>query len=42
MKYVKCINCGHEVEINISKAVDEEGEEFKCPNCGFIFRYADK
>ena len=42
MVHVKCPICGYDVEINISKAVDEEGEEFICPNCGFIFRFADK
>ena len=39
MEHVKCIQCGHDVEINIAKAVDENGEEFRCPKCGFIFRY---
>jgi predicted RNA-binding Zn-ribbon protein involved in translation (DUF1610 family) len=42
MEVVKCVNCGGDVEINIAKAVDENGEEFQCPNCGFIFRYAEK
>lgn len=42
MEYVKCINCGHNVEINIAKAIDENGEEYKCPHCGFIFRYTKK
>ena len=42
MDIVKCINCGHDVEINIAKAVDEDGEEFRCDNCGFIFRYTKK
>lgn len=42
MKKVKCIRCGTEVEINIINAIDEEGEVFKCPNCGQVFRYAEK
>lgn len=39
---VKCVNCNADVEINISKAVDEHGEVFLCPNCGKKFRYTDK
>ena len=42
MKYVKCIKCNHNVEIDIAIALDENGEEFSCPNCGFIFRYTEK
>lgn len=42
MEYVKCIKCGQNVEINIAKAVDEHGEEFRCPKCGLIFRYTHK
>lgn len=39
---VKCPVCHTEVEINIAKAVDEEGEVFYCKNCGQVFRYTDK
>lgn len=42
MKKVKCVGCGSEVDIDISKAVDVDGEEFICPNCGLRFRYTDK
>ena len=42
MTKVNCIRCGGEVEINISKACDEDAEVFKCPHCGFKFRYTDK
>ena len=42
MERVKCVRCNHEVVINISQAVDEDGEQFMCPNCGFIFRYTNK
>ena len=42
MEVVKCGKCGNDVEINIAKAVDEHGEEFICPTCGFIFRYTEK
>ena len=40
MKYIKCPKCQQEVEINITKAVDENGEVFLCPNCKNKFRYA--
>ena len=42
MKSVKCVKCGNDVEINISKAVDMNGEEFICTKCGFVFRYVDE
>ncbi len=42
MEYVKCLKCGQNVEINIANAIDENGEEFRCPVCGFLFRYAKK
>ena len=37
---VNCPKCKAEVEINISKAIDEHAEVFRCPNCGFPFRFA--
>ena len=40
MEKVKCVNCGKDAEINIAKALDSEGEVFRCEHCGFIFRYA--
>lgn len=42
MKTVKCVKCGAENEIDISKALDEDGEVFRCGHCGYPFRYADK
>jgi predicted RNA-binding Zn-ribbon protein involved in translation (DUF1610 family) len=39
---IKCPKCEAEVEINISKAIDEHGEVFKCPKCKYEFRYATK
>ena len=42
MEKVKCINCGNDVEINIAKALDEDGEVFSCPVCGQKFRYTNK
>ena len=42
MTTIKCPKCQQEVEINIAKAVDEEGEVFRCPHCNCEFRYAPK
>ncbi len=39
---IKCINCDNEITIDIAKAIDEEGEVYRCPHCGFVFRYTDK
>ena len=39
---IKCPTCKKDVEINIAKAIDEEGEVFRCQNCGQVFRYTDK
>ena len=40
MNIIKCPKCYKEIEINISNAIDELGEVFKCPNCKYNFRYA--
>jgi len=42
MEIVKCPKCGKENEIDIAKAVDEEGETFSCKECGYVFRYTLK
>ena len=42
MKVVKCVNCGNEVKVDISSAIDENGEVFVCPNCEQTFRFAEK
>ena len=39
---VKCVRCGNNVKIDISKATDENGEVFLCPHCGFQFRFTEK
>ena len=41
-KTITCLKCGSSVEINIARAVDEEGEVFVCPNCHFHMRYTEK
>ena len=40
MTTIKCPKCNSNVEINISKAIDEHGEVFECPKCKYKFRYA--
>lgn len=42
MTIVRCKNCGAHIKIDISKAIDEDGEVFMCERCGFKFRYAEK
>lgn len=37
---IKCPKCKQEVNIDIAKAIDEDGEVFMCPNCKNKFRYA--
>ena len=36
---IKCPKCHKDVEIDIAKAIDENGEVFMCPHCKFKFRY---
>lgn len=40
MTIIPCPKCFQPVTIDISKAIDEEGETFKCPHCKKYFRYA--
>ena len=42
MEIIKCPKCKCDVEINIAKAKDEDGEVFECPQCKWKFRYAKK
>ena len=39
---IKCPKCKAEVKLDISRAVDEEGEVFVCTHCGWPFRYTQK
>jgi predicted RNA-binding Zn-ribbon protein involved in translation (DUF1610 family) len=41
-KIVNCPKCGEQVNIDISKAVDEDGEAYICPKCKYIFRFTEK
>ena len=42
MDIIKCPKCEEEVEINIANSISDDGEVFKCPHCGWEFRYAEK
>ncbi len=42
MKIVKCPKCGKEVKLDVAKAIDEEGEVFKCEHCNWSFQYVQK
>lgn len=43
MKYIiNCPKCGKPVDIDISNSISEDGEVFRCPYCGYDFRYTDK
>ena len=39
---INCPKCKKETDINISDAVDEEGEVFICKHCGYHFRFATR
>lgn len=40
MTTILCPKCKNEVSVDISMAIDEEGEVFKCSHCNSKFRYA--
>lgn len=40
MTLVTCPKCKNLIEVDISKAVDENGEEYMCSNCNYVIRYA--
>lgn len=42
MKTINCPKCSFPVEIDIANAMDEQGEVFVCPKCGYKFRFVDK
>lgn len=41
MRIVKCPKCGRDCNIDIAKAIDENGEIFQCPYCKFRFVYTE-
>ena len=40
MDVIKCVKCNKDIEINIVNSISEDGEVYRCPYCGFEFRYA--
>lgn len=42
MGKIKCVKCGKETEIDISNALDENGEVFKCEHCGYPFMHTNR
>lgn len=40
MDITRCPKCKNLTNVDISKAIDEEGEVFICYHCGWKFRYA--
>jgi uncharacterized protein YbaR (Trm112 family) len=39
---VKCPKCHRDTEIDIAKAIDENGEVFLCDHCKYPFRHTDR
>ena len=39
---IKCPKCNKNVEIDIAHSVSDDGEVFRCPHCGFQFRYVER
>ena len=42
MKTIECPKCGANVIIDLKLAVTEDGEVFRCPSCGWLFRYVEE
>ena len=42
MTTIKCPKCQEPVNFTISDAIDELGEVYRCPKCGWNFRYVSK
>lgn len=40
MRKINCPICGEPTDIDITKAIDSEGEIFMCKKCKKPFRYA--
>jgi len=37
MEKIECVKCGKDIELDVSKALDENGEIYVCPHCGQKF-----
>ena len=36
---IECPKCKKEVPLDVQNALDEDGEVYRCPHCGWKFRY---
>jgi len=41
MDVIKCPKCHKDVTLDITKSISDDGEVFKCPHCGWKFRYTE-
>lgn len=39
---IKCPKCKKDTSFLLNEALDENGEVFRCKNCGYLFRFTDK
>lgn len=42
MTTIKCPKCGKHITIDISKAINKNGEVYVCKYCNSKFRYTEK
>ena len=42
MTTIKCPKCQKDIKIDITKALDPDGELYRCPHCGYAFRYTER
>ena len=40
--FIKCPKCHEEIEVNIANSVSEDGEVYRCPKCGWYYRYVTR
>lgn len=38
----KCPKCQKEITLDITKSITEDGEVYRCPHCGYVFRYTER
>ena len=41
-KIINCPKCHKPTSINLSNAVDIDGEVFECEHCKYLFRFVNK
>lgn len=42
MMTINCPKCGKIVNFTVSDSIDELGEVYSCPKCGWKFRYVEQ